>query len=199
MAARSKRKTARKTRAKARSKAIAAATGPVTLDEAKALALAKHPKLAARAMRKSAAPPASPASVGAERKKLNRERREEFANRIREYKATMAIMKRRGARRPRSKSAANSRLCGICDVYGTVAAMAEPRALPALPPPGVAGRPHRRRERAHVRGRTARAGDPPPPAARGRPTKPGAGGEGPRVRRALGELAAGHVAARPRR
>jgi len=107
MAARAKRKTVRKTRAKARTKTIAA-TGPVTLDEAKALALAKHPKLAARAMRKSAAPPASPASVGAERKKLNSERREELANRIREYKATMAIMKRRGARRPRSKSAAKS-------------------------------------------------------------------------------------------
>src|SRR5262249_20086366 len=108
MAARSKRKTARKTPSKGRSKTIAAATGPVTLDEAKARAWENHPKLAAGAMRKSTAPPASPASVGAERKKLNRERREEFANRIREYKATMAIMKRRGARRPRPKGTAKS-------------------------------------------------------------------------------------------
>jgi hypothetical protein len=109
MAAAAKRKRARKTtRAKVRSKTNAADTGPVTLDEARALARAKRPKLAARAMRKDAAPPASPASVGAERQKLEKERREELANRIREYKATMAIMKRRGARRPRPKRAAKS-------------------------------------------------------------------------------------------
>ncbi len=80
--------------------------GPVTLDEARALARAKDPKLAVRAMRKGASPPASPAAVGAAREKLENERREELANRIREYKATMAIMKRRGARRARPKGAA---------------------------------------------------------------------------------------------
>jgi hypothetical protein len=107
MATPAKRKRARKTaRAKARIKAIAADRGPVTLAEAKALARAKHPKLAVRAMRKDAVPPASPASLGAERERLEKERREELANRIREYKATMAIMKRRGARRPRPKRAA---------------------------------------------------------------------------------------------
>jgi hypothetical protein len=86
-------------------KAIAADTGPVTLAEARTLARAKHPKLAARAMRKGAVPLASPAGVGAEREKLAKERREELANRISEYKATMAIMKRRGARRARSQKA----------------------------------------------------------------------------------------------
>jgi hypothetical protein len=96
------KKAARK--AVARAKA-APATGPVTLDEARALAEAKQPKLAARAVRKTAAPPASPAAVGAEREKLREERREERARRVREYKATMAIMKRRGARRPRPKAA----------------------------------------------------------------------------------------------
>jgi hypothetical protein len=107
VAASAKRKRANKTaRAKARTEAIAAGTGPVTLAEAKALARAKHPELAVRTMRKGAAPPASPAGVGAEREKLEKERREELANRIREYKATMAIMKRRGARRPRPKRAA---------------------------------------------------------------------------------------------
>jgi hypothetical protein len=94
--------------AKARTKKVRAdvGAGPVTLDEAKDLARAKNPKLAARAMRKGAVPPASPAAIGAERKRLERERHEEFANRIREYKATMAIMKARKARPPRSKSAA---------------------------------------------------------------------------------------------
>jgi len=79
--------------------------GPVSLAEAKALAQAKDPKLAVRAARKGAAPPASPATVGAERERLEQERREEFARRIQEYKATMGIMKKRGARRPRSKRA----------------------------------------------------------------------------------------------
>ena len=85
MAASPKRRKTRKTaRPKARTKAIAAGTGPVTLAEAKALARAKHPKLAARAMRKGAVPLASPAGVGAEREKLENERRQELANRISE-------------------------------------------------------------------------------------------------------------------
>lgn len=50
-------------------------TGPVTLAEAKTLALAKRPKLAAQAMSKGAVPPASPANVGAERENLEKERR----------------------------------------------------------------------------------------------------------------------------
>jgi hypothetical protein len=104
MAASPKRRKTRKTaRPKARTKTIAAGTGPVTLAEAKALARAKHPKLAARAMRKGAVPLASPAGVGAEREKLENERRQELANRISEYKATMVIMKRCGARRDRPK------------------------------------------------------------------------------------------------
>jgi hypothetical protein len=94
--------TARKARGKARTKSTTAGTGPVTLAEAKAWARAKDPRLAKRAIRKSAAPPASPASVGLERKKLEKERREEIKNRVREYKATMEIMKRRGARRERA-------------------------------------------------------------------------------------------------
>jgi hypothetical protein len=100
------RRKKKATRAQARTKGIAAGTGPVTLAEARALARAKRPKFAVRAMRKDAVPPASPAAVGAEREKLEKERRAEIANRIREYEATMAIMKRRGARRPRAKSAA---------------------------------------------------------------------------------------------
>ncbi|MEA2895312.1 MAG: hypothetical protein QOJ84_927 [Bradyrhizobium sp.] len=86
-----------------RVKAIAPAAGPVTLAEAKALAHAKNPRGAMRAARATVAPPASPAAVGAERQRLKKEQREERARRVDEYKATMEIMKRRGARRPRPK------------------------------------------------------------------------------------------------
>jgi len=81
--------------------------GPVSLAEAKALAQAKHPKLAA--VRESVAPPTSPAAVGAERERLEKERRDEFTRRVRQYKATMEIMKKRGARRPRPQKAAKPR------------------------------------------------------------------------------------------
>jgi len=106
-----RRKTKKAARAKTRikqprktyRKKTAADAGPVSLAEATALAHAKRPKLAARAARESAVPPASPAPLGAQRQRLEQERREEFAHRIQEYKATMEIMKKRGARRPRSK------------------------------------------------------------------------------------------------
>ena len=93
-----------KTRSKTPTKAMAPDTGPVTLEEARALAAAKQPRLALRAVRKTTAPPASPAAVGAERKKLKKEQRDERARRVRDYKATMEIMKRRGARRARPKA-----------------------------------------------------------------------------------------------
>ena len=90
-------------RARAGIQAVAPDSGPVTLAEARALALAKQPMLAAQAVSQAAAPPASPASVGAEREKLRKEQRDERARRVREYRATMQIMKARGARRPRPK------------------------------------------------------------------------------------------------
>lgn len=99
MATRSKRTP----RTPARAKAAIPKTGPVTLAEARALAQAKQPK---RPARKLAAPAASPAAVGAEREKLDQERRDQIARRVREYKATMQIMKKRGARRPRPKAVA---------------------------------------------------------------------------------------------
>ena len=76
--------------------------GPLTLDEARALVQAKQPKAARRPLAKAATPqpPASPARVAVERSKLKQERREELARRVREYKATMTILKRRGARPP---------------------------------------------------------------------------------------------------
>lgn len=83
-------------RAMQRAAAAVPATGPVTLVEARALARARRPAMAAR----PAPAVATPGSVGAERRKLERERRAEIARRVREYKETMAIMKKRGARRP---------------------------------------------------------------------------------------------------
>jgi len=97
-----------KARAKSGAKAATSAAGPVTLAEAKALARAKRPR-ALRAARTTAAPPTSPQNVGLERAKLEKEQRKERADRIRDYKATMDIMKRRGARRPRPKGAAKAK------------------------------------------------------------------------------------------
>jgi len=101
----SRKATKAKRPAKTRSKAVAPATGPVTLEEAKALARAKQPQLAAKAVRKEIAPPTSPRRVGEERKILEKKSKEELDRRIKEYKATMSIMKKRRARRPKGTAA----------------------------------------------------------------------------------------------
>ena len=92
--------------AKARSaRAVAPAKGPVTLEEARAIArvrqVARSPMKAAL---RAKPPAATPASVGEERKKLEKEQQQELTRRIRDYKATMSVMKKRGARRPRAKT-----------------------------------------------------------------------------------------------
>ena len=100
-----------KTTARARKAAEAKASntgfaaGPVTLAEARALARAKQPKLAKRALSRTATPAPSPAAVGAERKEFEKERRKELAHRVRDYKAAMTIMKKRGARPPQMAKA----------------------------------------------------------------------------------------------
>jgi len=81
--------------------------GPVTLDEARALARARQPKRALR--RAPAGPPATAATVGEERERLEQRHRDERERRIRDYKDTMEIMKRRGARRAAPKGAAVGR------------------------------------------------------------------------------------------
>lgn len=94
-------------------KTIAPSTGPVTLTEAKAIAkarLATRPKHAKAIARKHIAPRATNASVGEEREKLRQQQREEIALREREYKATMAVMKKRGARKPRPKGPPRKRV-----------------------------------------------------------------------------------------
>ena len=90
------------TRARMAAMAAVPETGPVTLEEARALAHVSQPAMAARAVRKEVAPPISPAAIGAEREKLKAEQRTERARRISEYRATMMVMKRRGARGPRA-------------------------------------------------------------------------------------------------
>ena len=91
--------------AKPRAKAAAPPVGPVTLEEARALARAKEPQLAAKAASREIAPPTSPRGVGEERKILEKKRKDELDRRVKEYKATMSIMKKRGARRPKGAAA----------------------------------------------------------------------------------------------
>jgi hypothetical protein len=99
-----KRKTPAKGKSTAKGKG-APPSGPVTLEEAQALARPVLPKARAKALaRKSPPETASPRAVGAERKKLERAQRDEIKERVREYKATMAVMKKRGARKPKVKA-----------------------------------------------------------------------------------------------
>lgn len=75
------------------------ASGPLTLEEARALAIAKRPQaLTQRAL--AAAPAATPRSVAEEREELRQAQKAELARRLREYRETMAILKERGARKP---------------------------------------------------------------------------------------------------
>jgi hypothetical protein len=105
-----KRRPAKKTKRRARRKksalAAPAAEGPVTLKEARALALPRQPRRAvARAVAPGAGP--TPEPVGKARKQFAKERREERKRRKREYAATMKIMKRRGARAAGAVAAAS--------------------------------------------------------------------------------------------
>lgn len=92
----------KKSRAATRStRGTAAGGGPVTLAEAQALVQAQSPKRARRASVSRAAarvPAASPATIGAERERLEQQNEEELDRRIREYEATLSIMKQRGVK-----------------------------------------------------------------------------------------------------
>ena len=98
--------------------------GPVTLDEARALARARQPKRALR--RALAGPPATAATVGEERERLEQQHRAERERRIREYKDTMEIMKRRGARRAAPKGVAKGPAKGRRRAPGAPAAGFQP-------------------------------------------------------------------------
>ena len=70
------------------------ATGPVTLEQAQALAVATSPAAAKGVV----TPPPSPAEVGRKREELEADQERERRRRIREYTATMTIMKGRGVK-----------------------------------------------------------------------------------------------------
>jgi hypothetical protein len=80
--------------------------GPVTLAEARALARGRAP-LAKGA--KAALPATSPATVGLERRKLALKQAQERRQRIKEYKTTLAIMKKRGVKGLAPKTAKGGR------------------------------------------------------------------------------------------
>jgi len=102
--ARNARKTARKpAKPKTRTSPGVSPPGPLTLGEAQATVLATRPKLAAKTIRKTAAPPTSPAAVGAERKELKNKQQAEISRRAQEYTAVMRLLKSRGARAPAAK------------------------------------------------------------------------------------------------
>ena len=73
----------------------AGAVGPVTLAQARALTKVSAPLERGA---KAALAPASPATVGFERRKLEVKQGLERRRRIKEYKATLAIMKKRGVK-----------------------------------------------------------------------------------------------------
>jgi hypothetical protein len=80
----------------------APATGPVTLRQATALAKRRLPAPPAP---KAAVASATPASVAAERRRLELKRRQEKQRRIREYAATMAVLESRGVKGLRAEPA----------------------------------------------------------------------------------------------
>ena len=88
-----KKRTRRAKGARAKS---SAASGPVTLAQARALATAAAP--VARTAKAAAVVTTSPALVGLERRRLARSQQQERRRRIKEYKATLAIMKKRGVK-----------------------------------------------------------------------------------------------------
>ena len=84
----------------------APAAGPVTLAQARALAKVRAPL--ARGAR-AALVATSPATVGLERRKLQLKQEQERRKRIKEYTATLAIMKRRGVKGLAPRTAAAGR------------------------------------------------------------------------------------------
>ena len=81
-------------------------SGPVTLAQARALAKVRAP---VQRGAKAALVTASPAKVGLERRKLELKQAQERRRRIKEYKATLAIMKKRGVKGLAPKSARGAR------------------------------------------------------------------------------------------
>src|SRR5262245_23094973 len=131
-----KQPSARRARPKAAaSPASATAGGPVTLAEARALAQAQAPQ---RTVRRSAAPAvrtATHASVADERQKLEEQISAENERRIREYKATISIMKSRGVKGLAPAAEAHPRRRGSGARRATVTDLCRGRFLVRLSSP----------------------------------------------------------------
>jgi hypothetical protein len=97
-------------RAKAAPVKAAAGAGPVTLAQARALATVAAP--VARTAKAAAVVTTSPAPVGIERRRLARSQQQERRRRIKEYKATLAIMKKRGVKGLAPKAAKGAKALG---------------------------------------------------------------------------------------
>jgi hypothetical protein len=93
-----KRKARRSTKRRTPARAARATAGPVTLEEAKALA---QPPAPARAVQRTRVVATTPGDVGLERRKRAIAVREENRRRTAEYTATLMIMKRRGVADPK--------------------------------------------------------------------------------------------------
>lgn len=99
-----KRPPAKRAATTARKAPTVPETGPVTLEEARALVAARRARRGSRkSLPKTAEASPSPAPVGLQRKELEKERDAEIAQRVRDYAETMRIMKERGARAPRGR------------------------------------------------------------------------------------------------
>ncbi len=94
MAKKTRPKKARTSPSRRTTRAQAPATGPVTLKQARALAAVAAPAAAVG----KALPPPTPAKVAVERQQLALEQEQDRRTRIREYKATLAVMKKRGVK-----------------------------------------------------------------------------------------------------
>jgi hypothetical protein len=93
---RNSRKGGTASRSAASRRRTAAQEGPVTLEEAKTLVAAQQPK---RTLRPTVAERETLATLGEKREDVKATRQKEREQRIRDYKATMAIMKQRGVKR----------------------------------------------------------------------------------------------------
>lgn len=102
-----KKTSAKKTKAKSKptakkavrstpTKAPVAPEGPLTLEEAQQRVSLARPK---RALRRAAGPVPTLDTLGQERDRLKKERKDERAQRLREYRDTMLLLKKRGVRR----------------------------------------------------------------------------------------------------
>lgn len=124
-------------------RAMAEVAGPVTLEQARALAGHARPQRALSADRESALGVPAQAStireLGEQRKQLRKEQREERARRIEDYKAVMTIMKARGALPPGKRRAGGGAAAEAAEAFAPLQILAEGDSWFKYPVPGFGG------------------------------------------------------------